>query len=153
MAKGVRSAARKAEHGDQVKLTAAELEAAAKAEEERLAAEAAQRAEQAQRWQEARRRQDEQIEADRRAREQAERAKRQGSYDECMLELIGLLDRKDFDPTDYSGGLLVALEFYRRDVMREAVASLWGRMADNWRQAEAVMVREGAIPKPILGVD
>lgn len=130
--------------------TAAELEAAAKAEEERLAAEAAQRAEQAQRWQEERRRQDEQIEADRRAKEQADRIRRQGDHRECMKELLALLDRADFDPTDYSGGLQIAVEFYRPDVMRAALADLWEPLAGRWRQAEAVMIKEGAIAGPIM---
>ena len=153
MAKGVRSAGGSARHGDRVKPTAAELEAAAKAEEGRLAAEAARRDEAAKRWLEEQRRRDEQIKADERAREQADRNRRQGDYRECMAELLALLDRNDFDPTDYSGGLQVAVEFYRPDVMREVLGDLWEPLASRWRQAEANMIKDGAISGPLMATE
>lgn len=153
MAKGVRSAGGSARHGDRVKPTAAELEAAAKADEERLAAEAARRDEAAKRGLEERRRRDEQIDADRRAREQAERRREQGDHRECMMKLLALLERPDFDPTDYSGGLQVAVEFYRPDVMREVLGDLWEPLASRWRQAEANMIKDGAIPGPLMATE
>jgi hypothetical protein len=129
--------------------TAAELEAAAKAEEERLATEAREADERVKRFKEESRKADEQIKADQRAREQADLVRRQGDYRECMHELLSLLERKDFDPTDYSA-LLWPVKFYRPEVMQDALKSLSEPLAGRWRQAEAVMIKEKEIPGPLL---
>ncbi|NCY21297.1 hypothetical protein EBX31_04975 [bacterium] len=136
--------------GDRPQLPAIDPEAAAKAEQERRAAEAKSRAEWTARHLADQQRRDELRKAEQAAAAEAERRRRQRDHDGCMSEFLTLLEKRDFDPTDYSGGLLVAIEFYDRDVVEWAITHLPESLADRWRKAEAEMIKDGAITAPIV---